>query len=216
MWLFYLYRTVKIRLFYLVFPLAESMAKAFCWLFLWNFKEKASTIFYDTAFCICNGTILSYSIFFLALLKYLPLQSLPCLLNPCSQRSLSNCFWAVYTSGRRAEEGRGFLVNGRSGKGIAHFFVFITELSYPTVFFLFLALLKYPHFQNRPCLLNPCSQRSLSSCFGAVYTSRRRAEGGRGGIFSKWEAGQGHCPASFAFVTGASCISYFYSFIEIA
>ena len=25
------------------------MAKAFCWLFLWNFKEKASTIFYDTA-----------------------------------------------------------------------------------------------------------------------------------------------------------------------
>ena len=49
MWLFYLYGTVKIRLFYLVFPLAESMAKAFCWLFLWNFKEKASTIFYDTA-----------------------------------------------------------------------------------------------------------------------------------------------------------------------
>ena len=49
MWLFYLYCTVTIRLFYLVFPLAESMAKAFCWLFLWNFKEKASTIFYDTA-----------------------------------------------------------------------------------------------------------------------------------------------------------------------
>ena len=23
------------------------MAKTFCWLFLWNFKEKASTIFYD-------------------------------------------------------------------------------------------------------------------------------------------------------------------------
>ena len=34
MWLFYLYSTVKIRLLYLVFPLAESMAKAFCWLFL--------------------------------------------------------------------------------------------------------------------------------------------------------------------------------------
>ena len=32
MWLFYLYRTVKIWLFYLVFPLADSMAKAFCWL----------------------------------------------------------------------------------------------------------------------------------------------------------------------------------------
>ena len=121
MWLFYLYCTIKIRLFYLVFPLAESMAKAFCWLFLWNFKEKASTIFYDTAFYICNGTILSYSIFFLALLKY-------------------------------------------------------------------------PYFQSLPCLLNPCSQRSLSSCFGAVYTSGRRAEGGRGGIFSKWAVGQGHCP----------------------
>ena len=26
--------------FYLVFPLAESMAKAFCRLFLWNFKER--------------------------------------------------------------------------------------------------------------------------------------------------------------------------------
>ena len=50
MWLFYVYSTVKIRLLYLVFPLAESMAKAFCWLFLWNFKEKASTSFYDTAF----------------------------------------------------------------------------------------------------------------------------------------------------------------------
>ena len=50
MWLFYVYSTVKIRLLYLVFPLAESIAKAFCWLFLWNFKEKASTSFYDTAF----------------------------------------------------------------------------------------------------------------------------------------------------------------------
>ena len=50
MWLFYVYSTVKIRLLYLIFPLAESIAKAFCWLFLWNFKEKASTSFYDTAF----------------------------------------------------------------------------------------------------------------------------------------------------------------------
>ncbi|WP_302551725.1 hypothetical protein [uncultured Bilophila sp.] len=33
-----------------VFPLAESIAEAFFWLFLWNFKEKASTIFWDTAF----------------------------------------------------------------------------------------------------------------------------------------------------------------------
>ena len=33
-----------------VFHLAESLAKTFCWLFLWNFKEKASTIFYNTAF----------------------------------------------------------------------------------------------------------------------------------------------------------------------
>ena len=42
MWLFYLYSTVKIRLLYLVFPLAESMARAFCWLFLWNFKQPVS------------------------------------------------------------------------------------------------------------------------------------------------------------------------------
>ena len=34
---------------FLVFPLAESTAKAFCRLFLWSFKEKASTIFYNTA-----------------------------------------------------------------------------------------------------------------------------------------------------------------------
>ena len=31
------------------FPLTESLAKAFCWLLLSNFKEKTSTIFYDTA-----------------------------------------------------------------------------------------------------------------------------------------------------------------------
>ena len=86
----------------------------------------------------------------------------------------------THLGGGRKEEGEVFLVNGRSGKGIARFFVFITELSYPTVFFLFLALLKYPHFQSLPCLLNPCSQCSLSNCFGAVYTSGRRAEEGRG------------------------------------
>ncbi|WP_337431416.1 hypothetical protein [Bilophila sp.] len=32
-----------------VFPLAESLAKAFWRLSLWNFKEKASAIFYGTA-----------------------------------------------------------------------------------------------------------------------------------------------------------------------
>ena len=37
-WLFHLHSTVKIRPFY---PLAESTAKAFCWLFLWSFKEKS-------------------------------------------------------------------------------------------------------------------------------------------------------------------------------
>ena len=31
------------------FPLAEFLAKAFFRLFLWNFKGKASAIFYDTA-----------------------------------------------------------------------------------------------------------------------------------------------------------------------
>ncbi len=36
--------------FYPVFPLAGATAKAFCRLSLWNFKEKASTIFYNTAF----------------------------------------------------------------------------------------------------------------------------------------------------------------------
>ena len=50
MWLFHLHSTLKLQLFYPVFPLAESTAKTFCWLSLWNFKEKASTIFYDTAF----------------------------------------------------------------------------------------------------------------------------------------------------------------------
>ena len=36
--------------FYPSFPLKESTAKAFGWLFLWNFKEKASTVFYGTVF----------------------------------------------------------------------------------------------------------------------------------------------------------------------
>ena len=52
MWLFHLCRAVKIQTFSPAFPSAESIAKAFCWLSicnLWNFKEKASAVFYGTA-----------------------------------------------------------------------------------------------------------------------------------------------------------------------
>ena len=65
-WLLHLYNIVKIQTFSQSFPLTEFIAKAFCRLFLWNFKEKsinrflwhspsrkqASTIFYGTAFPI--------------------------------------------------------------------------------------------------------------------------------------------------------------------
>ena len=40
-WLLHLYNTVKIQTFSQDFPLAESIAKAFCRLSLWNFKEKS-------------------------------------------------------------------------------------------------------------------------------------------------------------------------------
>ena len=50
MWLVHLHSTVNIQPFSPVFPLAGSTAKAFCRLSLWSFKEKASTIFYYTAF----------------------------------------------------------------------------------------------------------------------------------------------------------------------
>ena len=40
LWLFCLHNIVKIQPFYPVFPLAGSTSKAFCRLFLWNFKEK--------------------------------------------------------------------------------------------------------------------------------------------------------------------------------
>ena len=40
-WLFHLHSTVKRQPFSPVFPLAESIAEAFFWLFLWNFKEKS-------------------------------------------------------------------------------------------------------------------------------------------------------------------------------
>ena len=52
MWLFHLCRAVKIRPFSPAFPLAESVANAFGCLFFWdfwNFKEKASAVFYGTA-----------------------------------------------------------------------------------------------------------------------------------------------------------------------
>ena len=41
MQLFHLHSMVKIQPFSPVFPLAESTAKVFCRLFLWNFKEKS-------------------------------------------------------------------------------------------------------------------------------------------------------------------------------
>ena len=41
MWLFHLHSTVKRQPFSPDFPLAESIAKAFFRLFLWNFKEKS-------------------------------------------------------------------------------------------------------------------------------------------------------------------------------
>ena len=45
MWLFHLHSAVKIRAFYPVFPSSESTTTVFCWLFHWNFREKASTYF---------------------------------------------------------------------------------------------------------------------------------------------------------------------------
>ncbi len=39
-WLFHPHKAVAMQPFSPVFPLADSIAKAFCWLFLWNFKEK--------------------------------------------------------------------------------------------------------------------------------------------------------------------------------
>ena len=44
-WLLHIHNIVKIQTFSQCFPLVESITKAFCRLFLWNFKEKASTIF---------------------------------------------------------------------------------------------------------------------------------------------------------------------------
>ena len=44
-WWFHLHSTVKRQPFSPVFPLAESIAEAFFWIFLWNFNKKASAIF---------------------------------------------------------------------------------------------------------------------------------------------------------------------------
>ena len=49
MWLFHLHSAVENTAFFPVFPLAGSAAKASFRLSLWNFKEKTSTIFYNTA-----------------------------------------------------------------------------------------------------------------------------------------------------------------------
>ena len=45
MWLFHLHSTVKRRPFSPVFPLADFMAEAFCWLFPWNFKKESASHF---------------------------------------------------------------------------------------------------------------------------------------------------------------------------
>ena len=50
MWLFHLYSAVENTAFFPVFPLAESIAKVFCRLFLWSFKEKSINHFYNTTF----------------------------------------------------------------------------------------------------------------------------------------------------------------------
>ena len=40
MWLFHLHSAVNIQPFSSAFPLAESIAKALCWLALWGLREK--------------------------------------------------------------------------------------------------------------------------------------------------------------------------------
>ena len=60
MWLFHLCRAVKIQTFSPAFPSAESIAKVFCWLSLWNFwnfKEKASAISHSQPFVVVTPRI---------------------------------------------------------------------------------------------------------------------------------------------------------------
>ena len=52
MWLLHLHSTVEMQPFSPAFPLAGATAKAFFRLSPWSFKEKASTIFYNTAFLL--------------------------------------------------------------------------------------------------------------------------------------------------------------------
>ena len=105
MWLFYLYSTVKIRLLYLVFPLAESIAKAFCWLFLWNFKEKASTIFYDTAL-------------FLEILKEQPIKFPNMEPSSGKWRKRLYCCYPVEIRRTHPIAGNGFCRQGNMAEGI--------------------------------------------------------------------------------------------------
>ncbi len=48
-WLFCLGNMLKNICFFSNFPLAGSMTGGFYWLSIWNFRDKASTVFYDTA-----------------------------------------------------------------------------------------------------------------------------------------------------------------------
>ena len=60
-WLFYFHSMLKIETFYPVFPLTGFTDKAFFRLSLWIFKEKASTIFYNTAFL--KAAVIAYGCF---------------------------------------------------------------------------------------------------------------------------------------------------------
>ena len=61
-WWFHLHSTVKIQPFSPVFPLADFMAEAFCWLFPWNFKEKGINHFlwYSLSVCYWDKTTIYY------------------------------------------------------------------------------------------------------------------------------------------------------------
>ena len=51
MWLFHLHSAVNIQPFSSIFPLAESIAKALCWLSLWSFREKHGFVIVYGCFC---------------------------------------------------------------------------------------------------------------------------------------------------------------------
>ena len=60
LWLFHLHSEVKIQPFSPVFPLAESIAKAFCRLFLWSFKEKSINHFLGHS--LFNSSLMDFMI----------------------------------------------------------------------------------------------------------------------------------------------------------